>query len=171
MGQKNKRKPHRSKENLVMTGNKGGYYVKPMMIGDIHEVRELREILELGAVQLAVKRITPAHTTALQSICDDFTKMVKQQYYSGALEADMRFHEKLVECSGNSKLVQAYQSSHIPLFHQKLGTTKAYMEDYAQTDKEHRQVVKALKQKDAAQAQKILKQHFQRGEAAITDLE
>lgn len=158
-------------ENLVVAGSKGGYYVKAMTLEDIHQIRELREVLELGAVQLAVKKIATVGIAVLQSICDDFTKMVDQQYYSGALEADMRFHEKLVEFSGNLKLVQAYQSSHIPLFHQKLGTTKAYMEDYAQTDKEHRQIVKALKQKDTALAQKILKQHFQRGEAAITDLE
>ncbi len=35
-------------ENLVVFGEKGGYFVKSMTPNDIKEIRELRELLELG---------------------------------------------------------------------------------------------------------------------------
>jgi DNA-binding GntR family transcriptional regulator len=95
--------------------------------------------------------------------------MVKAGYYNGALEADMKFHETLVACSGNEKLLQVYHASHIPLFHQKLGKTQVHADDYQQTDTEHRQLVKALKKKNLVQAEDILTRHFARGEAFMLE--
>ena len=87
--------------------------------------------------------------------------MVEQGYYAGACEADLKFHEALLECSGNEKLISTYINSHIPLFHRKL--TKSAGNDYELTDTEHRAIVKALKEKDLDQAEKIMKMHFARG--------
>ena len=157
-------------EGLVIPGEKGGYYIKPMTPEDVHELRELREVLELGALKLAIKKISKQQFESLDKICDDFSGMVSNQYYNGALEADMKFHETLVELSGNKNLLQSYLSSHIPLFHQKLGNTQKNADDYEQTDTEHRELVKALKKKDIAKAEDILVRHFARGEAFVLDL-
>jgi DNA-binding GntR family transcriptional regulator len=74
--------------------------------------------------------------------------MVKQGYFNGACEADIKFHETLVASADNKKLLEAYHASNIPLFHLKLTKTQVYMDDYTQTDQEHRQIVKALKSKN-----------------------
>jgi len=158
-------------EDLVVLGEKGGYYVKQLIPSKVHEIRELREVLELGAVRLAFKRLGKAQFDTLEKICDDFTTMVKKQYFNGALEADMKFHETLVEYSGNEKLLQVYRSSHIPLFHQKLGKVQIGIDDYDQTDTEHRQIVKALKSKNLNLAEETLIKHFARGEAVVLDLD
>jgi DNA-binding GntR family transcriptional regulator len=156
-------------EHLVVVGEKGGYFVTPMTADDVRQLRTLREILELGGLRLAVKRLTKADFELLDAICNDFTTMVKAGYLSGALEADMKFHETLVACSGNEKLLQVYHASHIPLFHQKLGKTQVHADDYQQTDTEHRQLVKALKKKNLVQAEEILIKHFARGEAFVLE--
>ena len=83
-------------EKLVIFGEKGGYFVKPMTTEDVHEIRELREILELGALKLACKKINKQQVAKLEKICDDFTSMVQQGYFSGACEADIKFHETLL---------------------------------------------------------------------------
>jgi DNA-binding GntR family transcriptional regulator len=106
----------------------------------------------------------------LEKICDDFSHMVKQGYLNGALEADMKFHEMLIEMSENEKLKQVYMSSHIPLFHQKLGKTQSDINDYEQTDKEHRLIVKSLKDRKLSVAEETLMRHFARGEAVVMDL-
>jgi DNA-binding GntR family transcriptional regulator len=95
-------------EKLVVVGEKGGYFVKPMTELDVHQIRELRKILELGALRLAHKKITKEQIAKLEKICDDFTRMAKQGYFSRACEADIKFHETLMESSGNKKLVEAY---------------------------------------------------------------
>jgi DNA-binding GntR family transcriptional regulator len=158
-------------EKLVVFGKKGGYFVKPMTAEDVHQIRELREILELGALKLVCKKTDRQQIAKLEKICDDFTAMVKQGYFSGACEADIKFHEALIASAGNEKLMEAYQASNIPLFHLKLAKTQVYMNDYEQTDKEHRQIVKALKTKNTRLAELALIKHLARGEAAVLDLE
>ena len=96
----------------------------------MHQVRELREILELGALRLAHKKIKKANLETLDKICDDFRDMYSKGYYGGALEADMKFHELLVEFAGNAKLLGLYHSSHIPLFHWKIGKKYTSMNDF-----------------------------------------
>lgn len=158
-------------EGLVISREKGGYFVPDMSGDEIQQIREVREILELAALRLAIKRITKIQIDQLTNICDDFSTMAEKGYVSGACEADIKFHEKLVESSGNSRLSIAYHSSHIPIFHLKLGKTKKYLEDYIQTDMEHRQLVEAIKNKNLKSAEKLLMSHFKRGESAVLDLE
>lgn len=155
-------------EQLVTLGPKGGYFVSSLKPEEIVQVRELREVLELGAIRLACAKISKEQIQRLEKICEDFTSMVEQGYFAGACEADLKFHETLMECSGNEKLVNTYINSHIPLFHRKL--TKSSENDYELTDKEHRAIVKALKEKNADQAEKVMKLHFARG-ARIIDVD
>lgn len=158
-------------EGLVMMGEKGGYYIKPLLASEVHDIRQLREVMELGALRLAFNRMNNEQIAALEKICDDYTGMVAKGYYNGALEADIKFHETLVENSGNNKLLQVYRSSHIPLFHEKLGSTNKTMDDYEQTDAEHRQIVDALKARDLELAEQALSQHFARGEAVVLEID
>lgn len=158
-------------EGLLTQGEKGGYYVAGLTKADIEETRELRQILETGALELTAKKITKEQIKMLEKICDDFTSMTNQGYFAGACEADIKFHEALMECSGNLKLISIYRHSHIPLFHRKLGKTEVFLNDYKQTDSEHRQIVQALKTNNIALAKKTIIQHFERGASAILDFE
>jgi len=158
-------------EGRVITGEKGGFFIPDMSTNDIHQIQEVHEILELAALRLAIERITEDQLDQLTSICDDFSTMAEKGYVSGACEADIKFHEKLVESSGNTRLSIAYHRSHIPIFHLKLGKTKTYLEDYMQTNTEHRQIVEAIKNKNLKNAEDLLKSHFKRGESAVLDME
>lgn len=158
-------------EDLVILGEKGGYYIKPLLASDIHEIRELRELMELGAIRLAYKKMGKEQFAVLEKICDDFTLMVQKGYFNGALEADIKFHETLVEYSDNSKLQQVYRSSHIPLFHQKLGKSQTEINDYEETNTEHRLIIKALKEKNLPLAEQTLVKHFSRGEAVVLEID
>lgn len=156
-------------EGLVTLGKKGGFFIGTMTAADIHEIRELREILELGALRLAIAKMTKGNVEALEKICDDFSSMVSKGYFSGACEADIKFHETLVEFSGNEKLIRTYRHSHIPLFHQKLTKTHQSLNDYDLTDREHRTILKCLKEKNLVLAEKAMIQHFARGESALLE--
>ncbi|MEP7231241.1 MAG: GntR family transcriptional regulator [Ginsengibacter sp.] len=158
-----------SGEGLVIDGEKGGYFVTELKPSDVREVRELREILELGAVRLAIKKMTKANLDTLEKICNDFSSMISNGYFAGACEADIKFHEMLIKFSSNQKLIRIYQHSHIPLFHQQLTKSQQAPDEYNQTDKEHRALVKAFREKNIVLAEKILIQHFARGESLVLE--
>ncbi|MFC5412742.1 GntR family transcriptional regulator [Larkinella bovis] len=158
-------------EQLVELGEKGGFFVKSLVAADIQQIRELREILELGALRLAIQKIDNEHIEELERICDDFTSMIQRGYFGGACEADVKFHETLIASANNEKLAALYQSGNIPLFHQKLGQSQTHMDDYEQTDMEHRQILKALKEKNLRLAEETLTRHLIRGEVASLDLD
>jgi DNA-binding GntR family transcriptional regulator len=157
-------------ENLVVFGEKGGYFVKTMNADDIKQIRQLRELLELGAIRLAIQHCTDEHISALERICEDFSNMVKNGYLGGACEADVKFHETLVASAVNPKLMELYQFSNIPLFHMKLGKM-LQMDDYEQTDEEHRQIVNALKARDLRMAEEALIKHLVRGELTTLEID
>lgn len=157
-------------EGLLIVGEKGGYFVKPITLADIKQIREMREILEIGALKISSKKMTPADIAQLEAICDDFSLMVKQGYYNGACEADIKFHETLIKCAQNEKLNLLYLSSHIPLFQEKLVKASTGSNDYALTDKEHRLIVKALKEKKLQLAEQTMLAHFERGFSVVLSL-
>lgn len=157
-------------EQLIVQGEKGGFFVKTLTLEDSHKIRELREILEIGALRLLIQKVTAEQVAELDRICDDFSSMVERGYFGGACEADVKFHETLIECAGNEKLVDLYQASNIPLFHQKLGKTQTHMDDYELTDQEHREIVAGIKERDIKRAEEALLKHLIRGEVASIDL-
>jgi DNA-binding GntR family transcriptional regulator len=157
-------------EGMVSVGEKGGYFVKPITLTDIKQIRELREILEIGALKLSCNLMTDKDIKQLEAICDDFSLMVKQGYYNGACDADLKFHETLIKCAQNDKLTLLYMSSHIPLFHEKMGKVLTDVDDYELTDKEHRQIVKALKSKNLKLAEQTMLAHFERGISVVLSL-
>lgn len=158
-------------EGLLKQGEKGGYFIVGLTKDDIEETREIRQILELGALELTAKKITKEAIKQLEKICDDFTSMTAEGYFSGAREADVKFHEALIASSQNRKLINIYRNSHIPLFHKELAKSDAFFKDYKLTDAEHRQIVQALKSNNFDKAKKALIQHFSRGALIVLDLE
>ena len=157
-------------EQLIVQGEKGGFFVKTLTVEDSRQIREIREILELGAVKLSILKNDPTYIAELERICNDFTSMVERGYFGGACEADVKFHEVLIESAGNEKLIHLYRASNIPLFHQKLGKTQTHMDDYELTDMEHRAILKAIKSQDYKGAADALTKHLIRGEVASLDL-
>src|SRR5690606_4378282 len=136
-------------EQLLVRGEKGGFFVKDFTPNDIKEIRDLREILETGAIKLIIKNGNVATVVEkLHVICEDYSNMISKGYYGGACEADIKFHETIILEAGNSKLRDIYNASNIPLFHQKIGQAQTEPNDYEITESEHVALVKAIEKKD-----------------------
>ena len=156
-------------ENLVEYGEKGGCFVKKMTVNDVRDIRELRELLEVGALKVLFTKKDEELIQDLELICNDFSEMVSKGYYGGACEADVRF-QRIMLGTRNSRLIDIYQNSNIPLFHMKIGAILGQMEDYMETDTEHRAIVKALKDDDWEKAYETLVKHLDRGEHEALEL-
>ena len=96
----------------------------------------------------------------LEETCDDYGSFVKKSYFAAAHEADLRFHRLLVAASSNSRLVQVYERSHMPLFHRKVTRARVDLDDFVRTEKEHRAILEAIRKKDRRAGIQHLKDHF-----------
>ncbi|QBQ40979.1 GntR family transcriptional regulator [Sphingobacterium psychroaquaticum] len=157
-------------ESLVEFGEKGGCFVKKMTAEDVKDIRELRELLEVGALKILFAKKDKEVIRDLELICNDFSEMVSKGYYGGACEADVRFHERIIEGTENARLIAIYKNSNIPLFHMKLGAIMGQMEDYKDTEEEHKSLVQALKADDWEKAYDTLVNHLDRGEHEALEL-
>ncbi len=151
-------------EGLVFQGAKGGFFAQEMSAAEIREIREVREILETAAFSLACDRATAKQIKEIEETCNDFGNFVKKGYFTGAHEADLRFHQMLIAASGNARLSLLYHRAHIPLFQRKAALVRTPVEDFIQTEAEHRAVLDALKRGDKKRGVEALKNHFNRGE-------
>ncbi len=152
-------------EGLVARGEKGGFFAASMSEADVHEIREVREIIEIAALRLACKRISAESLGLLEATCEDFAYMAQKKYHTGAGEADRRFHHLLVAAAGNSRLLSAYEHCHIPLFQIRVGLSQEYRENYEVSDREHRGIVKCMREGTVEEAVRLLRGQFERGEA------
>ena len=151
-------------EGLVRQGERGGFFVSELSDADIHEIRELREILETAAFHLACDRATDRQIKAIGETVDDYASFVKKGYLTAAHEADLRFHQLLMSASGNARLAQLYERSRIPLFQRKAARARAHPEDFELTEREHRAILEALRKRDKKRGVEFLRAHFNRGE-------
>jgi DNA-binding GntR family transcriptional regulator len=151
-------------EGLVHQGERGGFFASELTEAEIHEIREVREVLETAAFTLACERASAKQIKEIEETCNDFASFVKKGYFTGAHEADLRFHHLLIAASGNARLAQLYQKAHIPLFQRKAAQARIPIEDFIQTEKEHRLILEALRKRDKKLGVQYLKNHFNRGE-------
>jgi DNA-binding GntR family transcriptional regulator len=152
-------------EGIVRAGEKGGFFAGLLTDSEIREIREVREIIETAALGLACERATREQLKQIEEVCDDYANFVKKNYLSSAHEADLRFHQLLVSASGNRRLQQLYVRSHIPLFMRKMGRNRVKIEDYVQTETEHRRIFQALRKNNPKLGVELLRAHFKRGES------
>ena len=92
-------------EGFVRTFPRRGYLVVPLTINDMNELFDVRSIVEAGAAELAVERITPAELDELDRLADasyDESVPSLDQF----IGANREFHLAIARASGNGRLVQ-----------------------------------------------------------------
>jgi DNA-binding GntR family transcriptional regulator len=151
-------------DRLVRCGERGGYFVTKLSENDTRELRELREILETSAFVLACDRVTEDQLKMIEEVCADYDNLVKKGYHNSAWECDLRFHQLLVQASGNEHLLNTYQRSNIPLFHLKISRASRFEGCHETTSRQHRLIAAALRERNKQAGVEVLKIHIRTGE-------
>ncbi len=151
-------------EGLVRSGKRGGYFVTQFSDKDVRQLRELREVLETAAFALACERVTDEQVRIIEEVCEDYDNLVKKGYHNSAWECDLRFHQLLLEASGNEHLLQTYQRSNIPLFHLKINRSMRFDGCHTTTSSQHRMIAAALRDRNKERGLEVLRLHIRTGD-------
>jgi DNA-binding GntR family transcriptional regulator len=157
-----------AQEGLVQPIPRFGYTVSFVTLADVHDIYELRLILEPAAARLAATRGTAEQLEAIaESACLRYTQR------EGTRKPDLRmhnaeFHRAIAAAAGNQRLLEAVSrvlDEMIRIFHLGLDLTASAGE----MEQEHVQLVQALQARDADRAQEVMRQQIERSKQRVLE--
>jgi GntR family transcriptional repressor for pyruvate dehydrogenase complex len=125
------------------------------------QVTEARQVFELGIVPLVCKRADDTDIADLLQMCDDADAVLeKQNRYPVSMSAE--FHNRLAQATHNPALEMFAQSFHEPM----VMSLRRAQEESPQMGivgvTEHRQFVEAVRRRDVAAAEAVMREHLAR---------
>ncbi|MFO7714810.1 GntR family transcriptional regulator [Desulfosarcina sp.] len=100
-----------NQEGLVTIKPRSGYFITQITLKELRDMLELREILEVAAVERAAVAITGDQLAALEHVHAGYTGD-DDQAYTRYTDENRRFHYLLAQASGNQELAMALRGLH-----------------------------------------------------------
>jgi len=92
-------------EGLVTIKARSGYFITQITLKELRDMFELRNILEMAALERSVQRVTPEQLAELETVHQGYTGD-DEESYDRYTEENRRFHFYLAEASGNQELAR-----------------------------------------------------------------
>jgi DNA-binding GntR family transcriptional regulator len=157
-------------EGLITVVPRRGSYVTELTAQDVAERFDVRQMLELGAVDEIITNLTDEHLDNLRRVYADLEALTTPEGltsdYFGFLNKDREFHSTMLRIAGNQLLLDVYEGLNI-----HLQVAKVF---YIAQDKrtslvgyEHREILKALEARDAEALRATLREHIQSAKQAV----
>jgi DNA-binding GntR family transcriptional regulator len=147
-------------DGLVRAIPRRGYRVTEVTLKDIHDVFELRLMLEPAAARMAAGRVDAQRLRALDEVCRAGYQPGDARSTSRFLEANKAFHVEIARAAGNARLADAVEQlldEMTRLLHLGLGLRNRSQE----MQREHRALVKALTRGDGSTAERICREQIE----------
>lgn len=137
-------------------------YVAQLGHDQADALRHFRAVIESGAAYFAAGARRDADIRAMRGFIEEHRFLVEREYWEGVATADERFHHRLVVASNNQMIVQAYERSKIKL--RISMSPNVAQNEYERTLPEHEAVVKAIADRRAEDAQRLMWKHLMKKE-------
>jgi DNA-binding GntR family transcriptional regulator len=136
----------------------------------VHELFELRRIFEpLGFEHLSLTW-EEATVEELSRSFDDFPERMPKDLMPHYLYTDHRFHKKIVECTGNGRIVRFYEVVEKQIDRIRYYVSYNYEGRVEDSLAEHREICAAIAVRDLPAATDALVRHLRTVEGLIANL-
>ena len=149
-----------SHDGLVRAIPRRGYMVMPVTLQDIHDVFELRLMLEPMAARMAAGKVNTQRLKMYDDVCRAGYEPGDAKSTTRFLEANKAFHVAIAQATGNTRLATAIEhllDEMTRLLHLGLGLRKGPQE----MQHEHKTLVKALARGDGETAERICRNQIE----------
>lgn len=128
---------------------------------DLVSLARLRYVLEVGAIELAIKNATAEQIHQLAELAGKFAEMRgKPASAARANETDLAFHRLLLDMTGEPLIAGMHQVL-AEYFHLETKASASRIAVDEATCWQHSAIVQAMKNRDVEQARALLRQHLQ----------
>ncbi len=143
---------------LVRTEKNRGVFVRDIPIEEAVEIFDLRAAMDELVGRKLARDITPSQLKEVKGLVDAMEKAVKAEDAYNYHLLNLKFHDRLVEMAGNSKLTAIYRKliKELSLF-RRLNLADGWLLPISAS--EHRQIIKAIAAGDAEAAGKAMFDH------------
>ena len=152
-----------SQEDLVTIKPRSGYYITLVSLKELNDMLELRQILELAAVERAAEKISDDEITRIENIHAGFTTD-DDANYSRYTEENKNFHYLVAQASGNHEL--ARQIRHL---HDRLARFMIIIRSGKIMSNVHGRLIERLKAHDPVGAKRVLQKELDEARTRIMD--
>jgi GntR family transcriptional regulator, transcriptional repressor for pyruvate dehydrogenase complex len=127
----------------------------------LHDVIELRSILECEAAALAAERHRPEHLARMERAIEEMAKGLEEPEGEVFIDADLRFHLAVAEATENRVLLHSMHAVR-DVVRRMLMTVFYLPGSAARAVEEHRAIRAAVASGDAARARAEMRAHLER---------
>ena len=156
------------KEGLVTIEPRKGAYASDVSIKDMVDVLEVREDLEAMAAAMAAQKVNKDEKQALIEATMQYKEAVESERTEDIIRCDEKFHQLIVNCSGNKTLVQLFsQVQELALRFRYL-----YYDDFSRYERmpmEHREIEEAILSGDYEKARVAAGEHVKKLKQFVID--
>lgn len=137
-------------EGLITIRPRSGYFITRITLKELRDLFDLRNILELAALDRSVQRITPEQMAALEKVHAGFSGD-DDESYDRYTEENRRFHYLLAEASGNQELAHT-----LGRILDRLARFMVIRHAGRTLEETHARILEALRQRDLDAARQAL---------------
>jgi phosphonate utilization transcriptional regulator len=145
---------------LVRTEKNRGVFVRDISLAEAAEIFDVRAAMEEMVGRQLASQMTQAQQQEITTLLNDMTQAVADQNADAYHQLNLHFHERLVEMTGNRRLLAMYRKliKELSLFRRlNLGGSDVL----PQSAQSHRDIFKAITSGDAEGAGRIMANHVQ----------
>lgn len=153
-------------EGLVVMVPRKGAEVASITEKDMHDVLEVRAILEELAGSLSCKNMTEEAISQLKLANRNVETAIISKDVVKIVDADVKFHDIIYKITGNDRLIQIINNLSEQMYRYRL----EYVKDarvHSILINEHEDIIRQLSSKDVDKAQMVMKQHIVSQERGI----
>jgi DNA-binding GntR family transcriptional regulator len=138
-----------------------GYSVHKLTLKEAEALYEVREILEVGTVEKALRKMTPAMLKELEKRKNDYKKAITNQVQRKMFVLDTAFHAGIIEMVENPTLTERYWDICQKIF-LRFRVEDLKVERIRDITKEHQELFEAVKAKDVELTKALIRAHHSR---------
>ncbi len=155
---------------LVRTEKNRGVFVRDIPIDEALEIFDLRAAMDEWVGRCLASRITPAELAEINTRVAAMEQAVKAQDAHGYHVLNLKFHDRMVELTGNRKLTDTYRRliKELSLFRRQNLADQVLMQTFLD---EHKQIVQAIASGDAQAAGRAMVDHVMQSKQRTVDNE
>jgi DNA-binding GntR family transcriptional regulator len=138
---------------------------------DARQILEVRSLLESAAAGKAAERARPEDCEGLEALCEEMEALARRPVPSPEITVlNRRFHVELLRLAGNDRLQEiAAELMDLGLLIQIY--TAASVADVERSMRHHREILTAVRARNSAWAEAIMKAHIQAASTLYAEAE